>query len=499
MTIKLKKLLKDISFQQIKGSKEIDITGVCANSQLVAPGNLFIARKGKSVDGALYIPQAVAAGASAVITDLYDPLLNKNVTQILHPDPGAIEGLIAATYHEFPSDELFMVGITGTNGKTTTAFLVKYLLDNLDGLCGLIGTIEYIIGTHRYRATRTTPDVSSTQKMLREMVLQKCRHAVMEVTSHALDQHRVDYVDFDTAIFTNLTLDHLDYHQTMENYFLAKQKLFQHLNSAKIKPNSSYAKTSIINLDTPWSERLLGNCTGNTLTYGMQPGADLFVSNVKLRSNGSEISVRYRKSTKTYQFPLAGRFNVYNCLAAMAVALTRGFTLNDIAEVLQKMPPINGRLEFVPNALGLKIYVDFAHTDDALLNVLECLNEFKTGRLICVFGCGGNRDASKRPKMAQIAESHADIVIITSDNPRDEHPLSIAAQVAAGFKNPHQHIQELDRYRAIEIAIDMATAEDTILIAGKGHETHQIFGYKTISFDDRLVATEICEKKVARQ
>lgn len=331
--------------------------------------------------------------------------------------------------------------------------------------------------------------------MLREMVLQKCRHAVMEVTSHALDQNRVDHVDFDAAIFTNLTLDHLDYHQTMENYFLAKQKLFQHLTPAKIKPGSSYAKTSIINLDTPWSERLIRNCAGNVLTYGMSPSADLSVSNVILKNNGSEISVRYRKSTITYHFPLAGRFNVYNCLAAMAVALTRGFTLNEIADVLQKIPPINGRLEFVPNTLGLKIYVDFAHTDDALLNVLECLNEFKTGRLICVFGCGGNRDANKRPKMAQIAESHADIVIVTSDNPRDEHPLSIATQVAAGFKNPHQHVQELDRYRAIEIAIEMATPEDTILIAGKGHETHQIFGYKTINFDDRLIATEICEKR----
>ena len=224
--MKLKKLLKEIPSLQVKGFKDLEITGVCANSKLVAPGSLFIARKGRSHDGAAYIPEAVAAGAIAVLTDIYDPLLSKAVVQLLHPDISSIEGLIAAHFYDFPSKELFMVGITGTNGKTTTSFLVKHLLDTLAEPSGLIGTIEYIIGTHRYQAVRTTPDTASTQKMLREMQLQGCRNAIMEVTSHALDQGRVDCIDFDPALFTNLSLDHFDYHLTMENYAAAKTDYF---------------------------------------------------------------------------------------------------------------------------------------------------------------------------------------------------------------------------------------------------------------------------------
>lgn len=495
--MKLKKLLKDIPNIQVRGSKDLEITGICSNSKLVAPGNLFIARKGRAEDGVLYIPEAVAAGAVGVLTDLFDPLLDKSITQILHPNVSALEGLIAANYYQFASDELFMVGITGTNGKTTTSFLVKHLLDAFAGPCGLIGTIEYIMGQHRYRATRTTPDAVSTQKMLREMVIEGCQSAVMEVTSHALDQHRVDCIDFDTAVFTNLTLDHLDYHHTMEAYQQAKNKLFRSLDPLKIKKGHPYPKMAIVNADSPWHTKMLEGCRASVLTYGIENDADLKAEACELSPNGTKMILNFRGQRVNMSWPLVGRFNTYNCLAAAAVGLSRHLPLEGIARVLETAPFVPGRLQVVPNPLGLKIYVDFAHSDDALRNVLECLQEFKTGRILTVFGCGGNRDATKRPKMAQVCQQYADLAIVTSDNARDEDPIDIIRQVVQGFSTKEKYLIEPDRYAAIEKAIDMATQEDIILIAGKGHETHQIFAHKTIEFDDRKVASEICQKKAA--
>ena len=493
--MKLKSLFKNIQVQQIKGSVNLDITGLCSDSKRIAPGNLFIARKGIVHNGVKYIPEAIAAGAVAILTDLYDPLINKNITQIIHPDVAGIEGIVAAEYYHNASQELCMVGITGTNGKTTTSFLVKHLLDNLEGPCGLIGTIEYVIGKHRYQAVRTTPDVVSTHKMLRDMVDQKCHAAIMEVTSHALDQKRVDQMDFDIAVFTNLSLDHLDYHHTMENYARAKSKLFKSLDASKIKKNHPYPKSAIINIDSPWAEQIMDGCRAKILSYGLNPKADLSAEDVCLLPIGTTLKLSYQGKKVPLKYSLTGRFNVYNCLAAAAVGLSRGHSLEKIAEVLASAPYVQGRLEAVPNPLGLKIYVDFAHTDDALLNVLECLHEFKTGRIITVVGCGGNRDATKRPKMARAAEKLSDIVIVTSDNPRNEDPQAIAREMISGLQKSDSHFVELDRNLAIKKAIDLASQEDTILIAGKGHEAYQIFAHHTIEFDDRKVALYHAEAK----
>jgi UDP-N-acetylmuramoyl-L-alanyl-D-glutamate--2,6-diaminopimelate ligase len=493
--MKLKKLFKDIPNAQIKGSKELEITGVCANSKLVAPGNLFIARKGRAEDGMLYIPEAIAAGAVAVLTDIYDPLLNKSITQIIHPQVSSLEGLIAATYYQFASNELSMVGITGTNGKTTTSFLIKHLLDHFKGQCGLIGTSEYIIGQHRYQATRTTPDAVSTHKMLREMVLQGCRSAVMEVTSHALDQGRVNCIDFDTAVFTNFSLDHLDYHGTMEEYLAAKNKLFRSLDPSKRKSHHPFPKLAVINADSPWHKKMIEGCRAKILTYAIDGEADLKAEKVELTSKGTSLTLTYKDQKVHLTWPLVGRFNIYNCLAAVGVGLSQGLPLEKIVEVLSVAPFVPGRLQVIANPLDLKIYVDFAHTDDALLNVLECLKEFKSGRIITVFGCGGNRDASKRPKMAKVCQEHSDLSIVTSDNPRHEEPEEIIRQIVTGFSNRESYLIEMDRYKAIEKAIELATPDDIILIAGKGHETHQVFSHKIIEFDDRKVALEICHKK----
>lgn len=493
--MKLKKLLKELPGIQVKGSKDLDITGICSNSKLAAPGNLFIARKGMAEDGARYIPEAIAAGAVAIVTDLFDPLLDKSITQILHPHVSELESLIAAHYYQFASNEMLMVGITGTNGKTTTSFLVKHLLDTFHGPCGLLGTIEYIIGQHRYQATRTTPDAVSTQKLLREMALHGCKSAVMEVTSHALDQHRVDCIDFDVAVFTNLTRDHLDYHHTMDAYRLAKNKLFRSLDPTKQKKEHPYPKLAIINADSPSHQKIVEGCRTDILTYAIEADADLRMESYELSPSGTKMVVNFQGKRAEMIWPLVGRFNAYNGLAAIAVGLSRHLPLEKIVKVLETAPFVPGRLQMVPNPLGLKIYVDFAHSDDALLNVLECLQEFTKGRIFTVFGCGGNRDPTKRPKMAQVCQKHADFSIVTSDNPRDEDPLEIIKQIVAGFSVKDRYMVEPDRYAAIEKAIGLATPDDMILIAGKGHETYQIFAHKTVDFDDRKVALEICQKK----
>lgn len=491
--MKLKKLFKDISGVAIKGSKELEISGICSNSKLVAPGTLFIAKKGLVDDGARYIAEAVSAGATAILTDMYDPSL-KEVVQIIHPNPGLIEGSLAAIYYQEPSQDLFIVGITGTNGKTTTSFLTKFLLDRLEGLTGLIGTIEYIIGQQRYQATRTTPDVVSNHKMLREMCLQSCKAAVMEVTSHALKQGRVEEIDFDMAIFTNLTLDHLDYHGTMQEYAASKNQLFRNLGkrrTAKRKQNQAWA---VINADSPWTEQIIQGCEARLFSYGIDSIADLSASDIALTPTGSRFTLTYQGKSYPCEIPLVGKFNIYNCLAAASCVLLRGYSLEKILPLMKEFPAVPGRLEVVPNHLGLKIFVDFAHSDDALQNVLETLADFKKGRIITIFGCGGDRDATKRPKMAQVSEQYSDLTIVTSDNPRSENPETICREILAGFTKPDSFAVELDRKLAIQKALQMATPDDLVLIAGKGHETYQVFAHKTVEFDDRKVAKQLCEQ-----
>lgn len=492
MKMKLKKLLKNITVKEIKGSSEIEVTGICSNSKLVSPGSLFIARKGQSDDGEKYIPEAISSGAIAIVTDFPNPSI-KNVTQIIHQDVSMIEGMIAANYYKYPSDELFMVGVTGTNGKTTTTFLIKRLLDRLNLNSGLIGTIEYVIGEHRYIATRTTPDVIQNHKMLREMVNCHCKAAVMEVSSHALDQGRVKNVDFDVVIFTNLSLDHLDYHQTMEEYAKAKNLLFTTKNL-----NPSKKRQAIVNQDSPWVSKILEKSELDVLSYAIDNEADLKVSDIKFFPFKTLFKLIYQGISYECESPLIGRFNIYNYLAAIAVGLIRDVPIEKLISLMKEDFKVPGRLEFVDNPLNRKIYVDFAHSDDALENVLLSLNEFKKKRIITVFGCGGDRDKLKRPKMASVAEKYSDFTIVTSDNPRTENQDDIIQDIVQGFQKNDSYEIYPDRYLAIERAIELSDPEDLILIAGKGHETYQIFAHKTIEFDDRKVTLEICQNKLSQ-
>ena len=477
--MKLKRLLKDLPVQKIVGSKEIEITGVCADSRLVSPGNLFIAKKGMTSDGAKYISNAIASGAVAVVTDLYDPFLT-SIVQVICEDVAAVEAQLAAAYYQYDPNALFLVGITGTNGKTTSTYLIKHLFDRMQRPCGLIGSIERVVGKNVFPSPINTPDAVTNYKLFYEMRACGDKAAVMEVSSHGLDQGRVKGISYDAAIFTNLTLDHLDYHKTMEAYGAAKAKLF------------ASCKLAILNGDDPFSAQLK---KGPFVTFGIDQPADVRASAIVLGSDGTSFTVQYRDQTVSWRSPLIGRFNVYNMLGVLALAVSQNISLKDATGVLASFKTAPGRLERVPNPFGLNVFIDYAHTDDALSNVLSTLRELKKGKLITIFGCGGNRDASKRPKMGAIATSMSDVTIVTSDNPRNEDPRQIIDEILVGCKT--SPIVEIDRQSAIEKAIALATKEDIVLIAGKGHENYQVFAHQTIDFDDRVHALAAMRQKHA--
>ncbi len=479
--LKLKKLLSGLPEVIVRGSKEIDITGISANSKIIAPGNLFIAKKGLSVDGAAFINEAVNSGAIAILTDLYDPFLPHHVTQLIHPHINQIEAKLAAQYYDCPDRSLFLVGVTGTNGKTTTTFLIRHLLSSVEHPCGLIGTVEWALGRKIQPALQTTPDVITNNRLLREMLHGGCQAAAMEVSSHALDQGRVEGLEYDVAIFTNLTQDHLDYHKTMECYGSAKAKLFTTLS-----PSS----TAILNIDDPSWEKMQENCPAKIVTYGITGEADIRAEEIALTASGTNFSLSYYGKKYPFFSPLIGSYNVYNVLAAIAAAVCHGISLEEIRQKIASFTQVPGRLERIDNLRGLSLFVDYAHTDDALENVLKTLREIKKGRLLLVFGCGGDRDRGKRSKMGKVATSLADLTIITSDNPRNEDPNEIIAEIVTGCNDPSRYIIEADRKAAIERAVMLAQPGDLLLIAGKGHERYQILGAKQLVFDDREAAYE---------
>ncbi len=490
MKIKLKQLLKGIPFLEIKGSKEVEVTGLCNNSKLAVPGSLFFAKKGGKQHGNSFIPEVKEAGCVAVATDMFDPFL-KDIVQIIHPDIVALEPVIAERFYDYPSKKLLTVGITGTNGKTTTSYLIKHLLDAVDLPAGLIGTIEWIVKDAVFPSALTTPDVITNQKLLHEMDSVGCKSVVMEVSSHALDQKRVEGIDFDVAIFTNLTEDHLDYHNTMGEYGEAKAKLFASLKKTK-GSKKPYPKIAIVNQDSMWHKEMIENLNVSLLTYGLSKEANVRAEQIRLYPNGSECQICFQDEVLPFKTALIGKFNIYNCLAVTAAAIGIGLDLSKVLSILSSFKAVPGRLERVDNEFGKNVFVDYAHTEDALKNVLETLKEITEGRLLCVFGCGGNRDKQKRPKMGAVVEKLADLVFVTSDNPRGEPAEDIVEEILLGIQDKKKICVEVDRRRAIEKAVSQMKVDDVLLIAGKGHEDYQIFSNHTIHFDDRIVAKEYC-------
>ncbi len=483
-SIKLKKLLKDLPEIQVKGSREVEITGLCANSQSVSPGNLFVAKKGATHDGIQFIDDAISAGAAAVLTDVYDPSLK--VVQLIHPDVTAMEAQLAARVYDDPCNKLFMVGITGTNGKTTTTCWIKHVLDAWGDSCGLIGSIEYVIGPHRHEADRTTPDVCTNQKMLAEMVKHGCKSASIEVTSHALMQERISQIQFDVIAFTNLSQDHLDYHGTMEDYAKAKNRFFR-------LPQKAHAQ-AIVNADDLWFSHIVKDTHLPLLTFAINNPADIHASDLSLHPNKTIFTVTYKAESLRFQIPVAGRHNVYNSLVVIGVGLCRGIPFSQLPALLKRLPTVPGRLQSIPNALDLNLYVDYAHKPGAMINVLRTLREATQGRLILVFGAGGDRDRSKRPLMAAAAERYADVTIVTTDNPRSEDPTAICDEICSGFSQTYHPRIIANRHEAITEAIRMATPNDVVLLAGRGHEPRQIFAHHTIDFNDAQVAQDICSE-----
>jgi UDP-N-acetylmuramoyl-L-alanyl-D-glutamate--2,6-diaminopimelate ligase len=478
--MKLSALLHKLDVQ-IKGKKDLVVTGISAHSKQVAPGNLFIAKRGEETDGSLFIDEALQGGACAILTDLYNPFLS-HVTQVITKHPGLLEGEIARRFYQDPSQKLFLVGITGTNGKTTTSYLVKHLLGEKKASCGLIGTIENILGDHHLPSQLTTPDVITLNRYFHEMLHKGCVSAVMEVSSHALIQKRIEAIEFDVAVFTNLSQDHLDYHKTMDNYAAAKKLLFSHLTSLRSKP---FVKTSVINLDDNLGKSLVKEIDSQIITYGIDNvEADLYAKHLKLSFEGSSFVVMYQGEEVEVKTALIGRFNVYNCLAAIGAALVKGQSLQEIGKKLKAFKGVPGRLEKISTEKGIHVYVDFAHTPQALESVCMTLKELTKGSLISVFGCGGDRDKDKRAKMGCVAEKYCDQMIFTSDNPRREDPAKIIQEMLSGTLRPEKVLIEIDRKQAILKAMALATKKDIVIIAGKGHESTQIFKDTTIAFSD---------------
>jgi UDP-N-acetylmuramoyl-L-alanyl-D-glutamate--2,6-diaminopimelate ligase len=473
------------------GLADPEITSLCYDSRRVAPGSLFFALPGEKADGAEFVQQAVANGATAVVAGAYIADAGCPVVQV--PDARAVMADIAAAFHGHPDRSMKCAGVTGTNGKTTTAFLIKHLLDSASLRCGLIGTVKYVVGGEEIPAPRTTPESVDLQDLLAGMRDAGGRAVAMEVSSHALVQKRVRGIAFDAAVFTNLTQDHLDFHRTMEAYFDAKSLFFEALAAQTSKKGRA-----IINADSRYGRQLIERL-GKQLkvqTFGQGVGADFRASAIRFDAAGATFQLDARRKSFLVRMPMIGLFNIYNALGALASAAACGVELRAAVAALATAPQVPGRLERVPAKRNFQVYVDYAHTDDALRNVLRTLRELKPARLITVFGCGGDRDRAKRPLMAAAAEELSDWTVITSDNPRREDPEAILRDVESGLHGS-RYEKITDREAAIQHAIGLAQSGDIVLIAGKGHENYQEFADRRVPFDDVAAAGQaIAYKKV---
>jgi UDP-N-acetylmuramoyl-L-alanyl-D-glutamate--2,6-diaminopimelate ligase len=486
----LKVLERAISPRRIVGTLDREVESIAYDSRRVQSNGLFVALRGEKSDGHEFVDQAVEKGASVIVAER--EIFSPRATCLVVDNSRAALADLAVTFYARPSGKLKMAGVTGTNGKTTTTFLIKHICENAGLRCGLIGTVQYEIGERVIPATRTTPEAVDVQELLAQIVNAGCRAVAMEVSSHALAQERTRGIEWDVAVFTNLTQDHLDFHSTMDNYFEAKTKLFEGLATQQKKKRA----VAVINLDDRHGQKLVDRLRGKVsiVTYGMAMRADFRASNYRIESAGTSYQLDARGRSYLVRVPLIGRFNVANSMAALAAANAIGVNVRDAVLSLARSPQVPGRLEMVPAKRQFQIFVDYAHTDDALVNVLKTLRELKPRKLILVFGCGGNRDRRKRPLMARAADQYADYAIVTSDNPRKEDPDAIIAEVEKGFRSKNYE-KITDRTEAISRAVAMAQPRDVVLIAGKGHEKYQEFADHTIPFDDIQVARRAVENQ----
>jgi UDP-N-acetylmuramoyl-L-alanyl-D-glutamate--2,6-diaminopimelate ligase len=479
-----------------RGDMHVHVASLTDDSRQIKPGTLFVAVKGERVDGHSYVRQAVTAGAAALIVQDASVAQDQTVPIVGLRDSRRALGMLAARLLNDPSTHLRMIGVTGTNGKTTTTYLCKAMLESAKRNVGLIGTVAYEIGSERIDASHTTPGAVELQQLLARMVQGGLDAVAMEVSSHALAMDRTSGCEYDTVVFTNLTQDHLDYHHTMEEYFHAKLRLFTGLTTSGSKPGP---KRAIVNADDPWALRITQACRVPVWTYSIREASDIRAHDVRLSVNGTTFRVVTPRGDCQVDSRLVGEHNVSNVLAAIGVGLNEGLSLDAIGEGLPTVRNVPGRFERVEAGQSFTIVVDYAHTEDALIRLLTAAHALKTGRIITVFGCGGDRDRVKRPKMGRAATERSDVVILTSDNPRTEDPMTILKEVEAGVRDVLgsgrvRYEMIPDRRTAIETAIREAKRGDMVLIAGKGHEDYQIIGKQKFHFDDREVAREAVGK-----
>ena len=485
----LQKIAKKLK-AELNIDAETKVFDVTHDSRQAGKGSLFAAIQGLTLDGHRFIEDVMRRGAVGVISELDAPE-NFEGAWLKVADARKALAKAAAVINENPSKELKLVGITGTNGKTTTTYLILALAEAGGKKAAMLTTVEYRIGEESQPAVRTTPEASDTQRFLREAVAKNCDVAVMETSSQAIHLRRCDELFFKVAVFTNLTRDHLDYHGTMENYFNSKKELFD--GRIGTKPESS-----VINIDDKWGAKLADELKSNgqkVVTFAQNNSADLTAENVEVSlMSGTSFLLRTPNGDRQITSPLVGKPHVYNMLSATAAAIELGYDLDSIAKGLKTCIGAPGRFELVPNDEDFAVVVDYAHSDDALLNTLKTARNLTNGRIITIFGCGGDRDKTKRQPMGEVAGKNSDLVIITSDNPRTEDPLRIIHEIEIGIKPTNcPYLTISDRREAIYQAIAKAKPNDVVLIAGKGHETYQIIGAEKYHFDDREIAREALE------
>ncbi len=464
-------------FKERWSGQDVEIKGITIDSREVCDGYVFICITGMERDGHDFAKAASEKGAAVIVSEKE---LDLDIPVIEYEDTKLAMAELSSRFYGEPENKLKLVGITGTNGKTTVSYLIKSILEVAGKTVGVIGTNEILVGDKDVgikSSTPTTPNALELRKIFAKMLEMGAEYVVMEVSSHALDLHRVEGLSYEVGIFTNLTRDHLDYHKTMENYFLAKKKLFD------------ISKTGVINADDEYGARLLKDIPCRSISVGAEKG-DLVAKNIDIDAKGVEFEAEYDGKTYPVSLGISGMFSVYNAICAMAAAISLGVEMEDVISGICRANGVKGRLERVPTKTDYSVIIDYAHTPDGLENVLNAVNSFKKGRCILVFGCGGDRDASKRPIMGDIGTRLSDLAVITSDNPRCEEPEKIIADIVTGIKTGEYKVI-VNRREAIGYALSVAKKDDIVLLAGKGQETYQIIGKEKTHFDEREVVREL--------
>ncbi len=483
--MKLEGLLENVSYTVLQGELNKNIRWISQDSREIIENSIFVCIDGYELDGHSYIPVAIEKGATAIVVSKYVQIKDQSITVIQVDDSREALAKIATKYFNTPTNQFGLIGVTGTNGKTSTVFLIDRILQGANKKTGLIGTIENHIANRVLPSTHTTPDALALQHLFHEMVKENVNDVVMEVSSHALDLKRVVGTEFDVAVFTNLTHEHLDYHKTMEAYRDAKLKLFNMTNKG------------VINIDDPYGHYMIENSQmKKVLTYScVDSDADLFASDIHIDIKGTHFELNYLGETHHVDIQTPGRFSVYNALAAIGAAMHLRIDVATAVSILKTNSVVEGRFETIESKEGFYAVVDYAHAPDGLENVLKTIKEIAKGRIITVFGCGGDRDKTKRPIMGEIAGKYSDITIITSDNPRTEDPAVIVDEVEVGVKRTECEYEKIvDRVKGIQRGLELATKDDIVLVAGKGHEDYQIIGKVKIHMDDREIIRDYIQE-----